>query len=172
MDFLTEWWGTKDEISPLEISARGIAMFALLLVLLRFTGMRSFSKGSVFDNVIIILLGAVLGRGVVGGTPFFSALIGGIVLLLFHKFISRLTFYNKRAGRHIKGNPTLLYREGEFFLERMKECDITEHDIYEELRLTLHQKDMRCVNEIYMERSGKISFILQEGATKKASETD
>ncbi|HEY0041664.1 MAG TPA: YetF domain-containing protein [Flavisolibacter sp.] len=161
MDFLTEWWGVEDNISPLEVIGRGAAMFVIMLILLRFTGMRSFSKGSVFDNVIIILLGAVLGRGVVGGTPFFSALIGGIVLLLIPKFISRLTFYNKWAGRHIKGNAVLLYKEGKFLYERMKECDITEHDIYEELRLSIHKKEMDVVDEVYMERSGKISFILK-----------
>lgn len=161
MDFLTEWWGVKDEISPLEVIARGITMFVAMLLLLRFTGMRSFSKGSVFDNVIIILLGAVLGRGVVGGTPFFSALIGGIVLLLIHKFISRLTFYNKWAGRRIKGNPTLLYKDGNFLYDNMKESDITEHDIYEELRLSLHKKEFDSVDEIFMERSGKLSFILK-----------
>jgi uncharacterized membrane protein YcaP (DUF421 family) len=161
MDFLTEWWGVKDEITPWEVAARGIAMFTILLVLIRFTGMRSFSKGSVFDNVIIILLGAVLGRGVVGGTPFFSALIGGIVLLLVHKIISRLTFYNKWAGRHIKGNPVLLFRDGNFIYDNMKESDITEHDIYEELRLSLHRKAMDDVREVYMERSGKLSFILK-----------
>lgn len=172
MEFLVEWWGAKDEISPLEVAARGLAMFAILLVLLRFTGMRSFSKGSVFDNVIIILLGAVLGRGVVGGTPFLSAVIGGIVLLLFHKFISRLTFYNKWAGRHIKGNPVLLYRRGEFLFDHMKECDITEHDLYEELRLTLHQKDLDCVTEIYMERSGKISFIVDEKMKPKPTDSE
>jgi uncharacterized membrane protein YcaP (DUF421 family) len=159
MDFLTEWWGVKDNISPLEVSLRGIVMFIAMLILLRFTGMRSFSKGSVFDNVIVILLGSVLGRGVVGGTPFFSALIGGIVLMLLHKLISRLTFYNKWAGRHIKGNPVLLYKDGEFIYKHMKECDITEHDIYEELRLNRHRKDLDHIDEIYMERSGKISFI-------------
>lgn len=161
MEFLTEWWGVEDNITPLELAARGMAMFAILLVLIRFTGMRSFSKGSVFDNIMIILLGAVLGRGVVGGTPFFSALFGGIVLLLIHKFISRLTFYNKWAGRQIKGNPILLYKEGEFFYENMKESDITEHDIYEELRLSLHRKELNDVREVYMERSGKLSFILR-----------
>lgn len=161
MDFLTEWWGVKDEITPWDVAARGIVMFTILLVLIRFTGMRSFSKGSVFDNVIIILLGAVLGRGVVGGTPFFSALIGGIVLLLVHKLISRLTFYNKWAGRRIKGNPVLLFRDGNFIYDNMKESDITEHDIYEELRLSLHRKEMDDVEEVFMERSGKLSFILK-----------
>ena len=163
MDFLTEWWGVRDNISPLEVIARGITMFVIMLVLLRYTGMRSFSKGSVFDNVIIILLGAVLGRGVVGGTPFFSAVIGGIVLLLIHKFISRLTFYNKWAGRHIKGNPIVLYQQGKFLFDNMKECDITENDIFEELRLSLHKKELDLVDEVYMERSGKISFILKTG---------
>ena len=128
MEFLTEWWGVEDNISPLEVAARG----AVMLLLLRFTGMRSFSKGIVFDNVIIILLGSVLGRGVVRSTPFFSALIGGIALLLIHKLISRLTFYNKWTGRQIKGNPTLLFKEGKFLFDNMKDCDITEHDILEE----------------------------------------
>jgi uncharacterized membrane protein YcaP (DUF421 family) len=159
MDFLTEWWGVKDNISPLEVAARAAVMFVIMLVLLRFTGMRSFSKGSVFDNVIIILLGAVLGRGVVGGTPFFSALIGGIVLMLIHKFISRLTFYNKWAGRQFKGSPTLLYKEGKLLYDSMKECDITEHDILEELRLNCQCKSLEGFAEVYMERSGKISFV-------------
>ena len=121
--------------------------------------MRSFAKGSVFDNVIIILLGAVLGRGVVGGTPFFSALAGGIVLLLIHKSISRLTFYNKWAGRQLKGNPTLLFKDGDFLYDNMKECDITEHDILEELRLNCQCKSFDGIYEVYMERSGKFSFI-------------
>lgn len=162
MDFLTEWWGIVDNISPLEVAARATAMFVIMLVLLRFTGMRSFSKGSVFDNVIIILLGAVLGRGVVGGTPFFSALIGGIVLLIIHKFISKLTFYNKWAGRHIKGQPTLLYENGKFLYNNMKECDITEHDILEELRINCRCKHLDGFAEVYMERSGKISFIKKQ----------
>lgn len=159
MDFLIEWWGQKDNITSLEVIARGAVMFAIMLVLLRFTGMRSFVKGSVFDNVIIILLGAVLGRGVVGGTPFFSALAGGIALLLIHKFISRLTFYNKWAGRQLKGEPTLLFANGNFLYDKMKESDITEHDIMEELRLSCHCKTMDGIHEVYMERSGKISFI-------------
>ena len=167
MEFLTEWWGVKDEISPLEVMARGAVMFIVMLILLRFTGMRSFSKGSVFDNVIIILLGAVLGRGVVGGTPFFSALLGGITLLLIHKLISRLTFYNKWAGRHIKGNPTVLYREGRFLYNDMKDCDITEHDIYEELRLSLNRQNLDEIAEVLMERSGKISFVLKKGIQSK-----
>jgi uncharacterized membrane protein YcaP (DUF421 family) len=122
MDFLTEWWGFKDNISPGEVAVRAAAMFVIILALLRFTGMRSFSKGSVFDNVVIILLGSVLARGVVGATPFFSALAGGIALLIIHKIISRLTFYNKWAGRHLKGTPVMLYKDGKFLYDSMKEC--------------------------------------------------
>lgn len=166
MDFLTQWWGVKDNITPFEVILRGATMFIVLLVLLRSTGMRPFGKGSVFDNVIIILLGSVLGRGVVGGTPFFSALIGGIVLLLIHKFISRLTFYNKWAGRHIKGNAVALFEKGKFLVENMKDCDITENDILEELRLNLHKNKLDEIEYVFMERSGKISFILEKGIDK------
>ena len=142
-------------------------MFIVLLVLLRFTGMRPFGKGSVFDNVMIILLGSVLGRGVVGGTPFFSALIGGIVLLLIHKFISRLTFYNRWAGRHIKGNAIMLFDKGKFLIDNMRECDITQNDIFEELRLSLHTDDLDGIEHVYMERSGKISFTMKKEMDKR-----
>lgn len=155
---LTSWWGLKEEISPLEISLRAAAMFGIMLIMLRFAGMRSFGMGSVFDNVIIILLGSVLGRGVVGATPFFSALAAGVVMLVIHKFLSKLTFFNKWAGRKIKGEPTLLYK-GDFLLENMKQADITHHDILEELRTTMHTNKMDDIDEVYMERSGKLSFI-------------
>lgn len=166
MEFLTEIWGSRDHIGPLEVMERGTVMFVVMMVLLRITGMRSFSKGSVFDNLMIILLGAILGRGVVGGTPFFSALFGGVWLVLIHKFISQLTFFSRDAGRYIKGEPVLLFKEGTYFRDQMRRCDMTENDIYEELRVNLHLNSMDSVTEVYMERSGKISFVLKEDSAR------
>lgn len=159
MDFLINWWGEKDGIGAGETVLRGIAMFVFFLAVIRFTGMRSFSKGSVFDNLVIILLGAVLGRGITGGTPFFSALLSGLAIVIVHKLIARITFHSQWAGRRLKGTATILYHDGKFLYEAMKKSDITQHDIMEELRITCQCKTLDDYCEVRMERSGKLSFI-------------
>lgn len=152
-------WGFIDNIGIGEIAARAAAMFVIMMVMLRLTGMRSFGKGDVFDNVLTVLLGAVLARGIVGATPFFSAVAGGITLMLIYALLSRLSFYNRLLGRVIKGQCLLLYNNGEFVQDNMKKADITRHDIDEQLRINLKTGTLEEVEKIYFERTGEISFV-------------
>ncbi|MDQ6608361.1 MAG: hypothetical protein M3Y85_00875 [Bacteroidota bacterium] len=71
---ILEIWGVNEKIGPLEIAERSVVMFLCVLILLRFTGMRPFGKGDTFDDVLTILLGAVVARGIAGAAPFISAL--------------------------------------------------------------------------------------------------
>jgi hypothetical protein len=45
-----------------------------------YAGLRTFAKQSTFDNIIVILLGAVLARGVVGASPFWSTVGASVVM--------------------------------------------------------------------------------------------
>jgi uncharacterized membrane protein YcaP (DUF421 family) len=47
MEFLNEWWGINENITPLEIAARSAVMFIIALLLIRMAGMRPFGKGKV-----------------------------------------------------------------------------------------------------------------------------
>src|SRR5947209_8494309 len=69
MQELTEIWGVKENIAPLEIAARAFVMFFIALALIRISGMRAFGSGSAFDNIIVFLIGAILSRGVIAATP-------------------------------------------------------------------------------------------------------
>lgn len=160
---LTKIWGTVENISVGEISARAAAMFVLMIVMLRVSGMRSFGKGDVFDTILAILLGAVLTRGIVGATPFLSAIAAGVTILVIHNLLSRLSFYNKWIGRTVKGEAMLLYRRGEFIRENMKKADITKADIEEQLRVQLNTSTLDKVKEVYFERTGKVSFVKSAG---------
>lgn len=156
---VTEIWGNKDAIGPLEIAARTAVMFVYMIVLLRLTGLRAFGKGDVFDNILTILFGAILARGVVGATPFVSALASGLVLALLHLLLSKLTFYNKALGHLIKGKPSILYKEGRFEKKQMEKACITEHDVMEELRINLQKNDLAEISEVRQERTGEVSFV-------------
>lgn len=156
---LRQIWGTHEEISLLECAARAAVMFVLMIIMIRLSGMRSFGKGDVFDNILTILLGAVLARGIVGATPFLSALAGGITIMVIHNLLSNLSFYYHWIGRAVKGKCMLLYKDGELNRKNMSIANISEHDIFEQLRLTLNTNSLDEVEEIYFERTGKVSFV-------------
>jgi len=162
MKFLTEWWGINQNISPLEIAARSAVMFLVALLLMRATGMRPFGKGEAFDQIIAFLIGGILSRGVVGATPFISTIVSMVVIVLIHKVLAKLSIYSKWFGAAVKGKKLLLYRDGRFIRKNMDSVDITENDILEDLRLEAQLANLDTIEEVYMERTGKISFVKKE----------
>jgi uncharacterized membrane protein YcaP (DUF421 family) len=159
MKFMNGWWGINENISPPEIAARSAVMFVIALLLMRMAGMRPFGKGEPFDNIITFLIGGILSRGVVGATPFFSTVFSMAVILIIHNILAGLSVYSKRFGAKVKGEKIVLFREGVFIKKNMNSANITEHDILEDLRLELQSDSLDAIKEVYMERSGKISFV-------------
>ncbi len=162
MKFLNEWWGINQNISPFEIAARSAVMFLIALLLMRITGMRPFGKGEPFDQIIAFLIGGILSRGVVGATPFFATIISMVVIVIIHKVLAKLSIYNKTFGAAVKGKKLLLYSDGVFIRKNMNNVDITENDILEDLRLEVQLASLDSIAEVYMERTGKISFVKKE----------
>src|SRR6266498_5300856 len=102
MNFLNDWWGIEQNISPLEITYRAVAMFLIALTLIRVSGMRPFGLKNAFDTIIVFLIGGILSRGVVGATPFFSAVAGAVAIVIVHKVLSKFTLYKKKIEKLIK----------------------------------------------------------------------
>lgn len=162
MEFLTELWGVYDDIPPLDLAARALVMFVIALAMLRLSGMRPFGKGNAFDNVIIILLGGILSRGVVGATPFVSAVAGGIAIMLAHRLFAWAAFRSHAFGKIAKGHETLLYRDGVFQDDNMRRKCITRADILEELRIQTQRQSLDGISEVYFERNGVVSFVKKQ----------
>lgn len=156
---LTKIWGAVNDTGTGEIAARSAVMFVLMILMLRVSGMRSFGKGDVFDNILTILLGAVLARGIVGATPFLSAVAAGIIILAVHNLLSKLSFYSKWIGRAVKGEAKKPYAHGEFDGNNMRNADLTKADIDEQLRAKLHTATLQEMEAIYFEQTGKVSFV-------------
>lgn len=166
MDDLKQIWGVHDNIGILEIAGRTAVMFVYLMVLLRFTGMRPFGKGNIFDNILTILLGAVLARGIVGATPFVSAMASGVVLVIIHFILSKITFFSRWLGRHIKGEKQLLYKDGDYVTDALQKTNVTKHDIEANLRIQCQMDSLAAIKEIYLERTGELSFVKKDAATE------
>lgn len=163
MEFYEKWWGVNDHISPAEIACRSVVMFVICLVLIRISGMRPFGKGNAFDNIITFLIGGVLSRGIVGATPFLSAVVSGLVLVLIHRILGEVFIRSTFFEELINGKSHILYKGGNFIKRNMDRSNITKNDIFEELRLKCHKTSLDDIEEIYLETTGEISFVRKTG---------
>src|SRR4026207_455077 len=103
MNTIEALWGHGDQLTPLQMSCRGFVMFFIALALLRIAGKRTFGKNSAFDTVIGIMMGAILGRAVVGASPFLSTVAAGLVIVGLHRIIATLAVTQDWLGKLVKG---------------------------------------------------------------------
>lgn len=158
---LETFWGNGEHLLPYQMGIRALVMFLLALVLIRLGGMRIFGKKSALDHIIVIMLGAVMARGIVGASPFFSTVVAGAILVLTNWLLAYSSRKSRRWSAWIKGRPLLLFHDGHFDEKNMRQSNLCRDDVLESLRLELQQENLEEVNKIYIENNGRLSFILK-----------
>ena len=159
MDLPSTLFGQGDNLTPLQMGFRAFSLYFFAIILIRISGRRTFGTKTTYDNVVVILLGAILSRAVVGASPFWSTVTAGLVLVCLHRLLAWLTFRYHNVGRVVKGKELLLYSDGEFNYQNMRRCSISERDLKASIRLSANTNSYDKIKEIYMERSGKLSVI-------------
>jgi Predicted membrane protein len=155
-------FGEGKELNALQMGDRAFVMFFITLLLIRVAGMRAFGQKSAFDMIIVIMLGAILSRSITGASAFFPTVVAGFVLAIVHRVLALISIYNEAIGAIIKGNKTVLYKNNKVIQKNMISCSVSYKDLQEEVRLILNETTMDNVEEIFMERSGKISIVKKE----------
>ncbi|MBO9700482.1 MAG: DUF421 domain-containing protein [Sporocytophaga sp.] len=150
----------QSEITWWAMIFRGIVIYFLAIFIIRFGGKRILSRFGTFDVVISIIIGAILAKAIVGSAKFIPTIITSCVLVSIHFFLSKLTLYYHPLGHQVKGNPHLLYENGNFIDAALKKNNITHDDIIEAVRLQTQSESLENVDRIYLERNGQISFVL------------
>ena len=156
-------WGTGDDLSPLQMSVRALAMFVIALVLIRLGGMRIFGKKSALDFIIVIMLGAIMARGVIGASPFMSVVVASAVMVAVNRVLAWACGKSEKLNDIIKGRELLLYHKGEILWDNMRRRSLTKSDLMESLRLEMKRKNFDEVDKVFLENNGRISFILKDG---------
>ena len=159
---MTKYFGVNENISIFEIVVRSVIMFLATFVMVQITGMRYFRKNNPFDMVITFLIGGVLSRGVVGASPLVSTLASTLALIILQKVFYSLAFRNKKFEKIMKGEPFLIYTGGKFLKDNMKQADVTTTEVMEDLRVEQQTESLDEIEQIYVEKTGEISFIKKE----------
>ncbi|HEY4065145.1 MAG TPA: YetF domain-containing protein [Puia sp.] len=159
IDITEVLFGHGSHLNCLQMSTRAFLAFFITLLLLRIAGIRTFGKRSAFDNVIIIMLGSVLSRAVVGASPFIPTTVACLVFVLIHWALAWISQHNDFIGRLVKGEPKQLFAGGRPIQKNMSRSLISEKDLLESLRLRLNQDSFEQVREMFLERNGEISIV-------------
>jgi len=142
-----------------EISLRGIIVFIATLLMLRLGDKRFFSKRSAFDVVLGFILASMLARAVNGSSAFFPTIGGGFVLVFLHRLLAFLTRETHWFGNLIKGRAQLLIQNGQLDRVALKANNISEHDLFEDIRMNGNVGEIRNVKTAYYERNGQVSVV-------------
>jgi len=150
------------ELTFLQISIRGVIVFAATLVMVRISSRRSLAEKTAFDATLLVIIASVLARAINGSAPFFPTLGSGFVLVLLHRSLALAAYYSHGFGILIKGKAAVLVENGKLQRRNMSINQISEHDLQEDMRLDAGTEDLSRIKTARIERSGDISFIKAE----------
>jgi len=167
MNTIQYLFGEGEHLTVLQMCMRTFVTFIIMLVLIRFSGMRTFAKRSSFDTIITIMLGAVIARGVVGASPYWATIAASVVMVIMHRFIAWLSVKNKKFERIVKGIYIKLYQDGALIGNNLEKTGMSENDLHESLRLETKKLTLAEIDTAFMETNGRISFILKEETKKQ-----
>ena len=159
MNLLIQIFGAGKELNTLQVCARGIVIFFIALLLIRLSGRRSFGLHTPLDNIISILLGAVLSRAVTGASAFVPVMSVCFLIVLLHRFFTWVLVRNKKIRELCEGKKILLFENGVFIQHNLTNALVSKEDIMQAMRISLLSEDLVKVEKIYMERNGKISIV-------------
>ena len=152
-------FGHSRDLDSLQMAARAFVLFFVALALIRIGGMRTFGRKSSLDSVIVIVLGAVLSRPIVGVSPAIPTVAAALVLVLVHRLVAWATASVPWLDRLIKGSPSTLYDRGKLDIKAMHRAGISENDLVEAVHRHALKPRLEDVDQVVVEASGELSVI-------------
>ncbi len=139
----------------------GIAGYIALIFFLRVSGKRTLSKLNAFDFVITVALGSTFGSFILSKDVSLSeGLTGLAVLIWLQHMISWLTVRSDFIKGVVRGEPTLVYYNGEYLKDAMKRSRVVESEIEQSVRNEGHA-NLEDVGAVILETDGSFSIIGQ-----------
>jgi len=162
MNWIEKVFGHGEDLTIFQMCMRALVIYVIAIIYVRMAGKRAFGKIASFDNIIVITLGAMLSRAIVGISPFVHVVASTLVLVIFHRFIAWVTQRNHTMGKIVKGEPESLFKNGEINEKNLRKNLISRRDLMEGIRLQLNENKFDNVDEVFIERNGEFSVVKKD----------
>lgn len=148
----------SEQLTLLHICLRAIIVYVALIAFVRFGKKRFLGSATAFDAILVIIIGSTAARAITGDAPFFETLAGVFLLIALHWVISLIACTSPNFGALVKGNSTILIRNGRIDRKALMKAHMSPDDLEEDLRQA-GVENASAVKEAQLERSGKLSVI-------------
>lgn len=142
---------------------RAVAVYAVVIVLVRVSGKRAVGQFTPFDLVLLILIGNAVQNGMNGGdNSLTGAAILAICLIALNYAVALLTARSPVAQRLIEGQPVVLAQDGNVFREVLRRELVSNADFEEAMR-EAGCADLAQIRSATLESNGRISIMTRDG---------
>lgn len=143
----------------IEIIARSVFMFLLILIVLRLSGRRGVRQLTLFEVAIILGLGSAASDPMFQESiPIIYPIIVFISVIIFYKSLTFLASKSKHLTQLMEGKEMIIVKNGMFSIEESKASNFSQREFFAELRnhSIEHLGQVRCA---LLEVDGTISII-------------
>ncbi len=141
------------------IFGRIVTILPLLLFLTLFMGKRAIGELPIFDYLIIITLGAVVGADIADpNIKHFPTALAIIFIAIFQRFITYWKIKNRKVGRLLTFEPTIVIQDGIFLDRNLKKLRYSIDSVLQMLR----EKNVFDISEVetaIIEANGGLSVL-------------
>ncbi len=162
------WW---------ELVLRALAVYVVVLIMVRVVGKRTVGQYTPFDLVVVVLLGTAVQNSLIGRD---ESLIGGLILaatlLALNWMAGFASARSIRLSRVIEGAAIILARDGKVDREQLRRQSVSEEELTAACRAN-GCCDHAEIGLAILETSGEITVIKQKDlpaphGTSKVHELD
>ncbi len=150
-----------------QIVIRSALVYVALFVALRLMGKRELGQMTIFDLVVVLLVGNAVQNAMVG--PDFSlqgGILAAVVLLGANRGVALLRIRGGVWGRLIEGTPTVLVEDGDFIEPQLRREGLDRREI--EMVVREHGlESVAAVKLAVLETDGSISIVPTSSPTMR-----
>ncbi|WP_203568666.1 DUF421 domain-containing protein [Aestuariimicrobium ganziense] len=159
MEFWARLWheiGITAPRAAAVVLASGV-LYLTLTVILRVWGQRLFANRSGTGLAVVLVLGSIIGRSMLGPGP---TLIGGLLCLATLITLETLFGTGRRAGLFGHRRAVVIFRDGDFDHRTLRRYHLDERLVWARLRQA-GVTDLEHVRALVLETDGSVSLIRQ-----------
>lgn len=142
-----------------EIILRTVAAVALVIVLTRIFGLRSFSKMSGFDFAVTVATGSVLAATSMSpDTPIWHGGLTLVILFVVQSLVAQARSRSNGVQAMTDNEPLLIMRDGKILHDNLRGAGMTVDDLIGKLR-EANAHDLSRVRAVVFETTGDVSVL-------------
>lgn len=151
----------KPEMPLLEIFLRGVILYFLILLILRFLPRRTTGELGAMDLVFILLLTEAASHAMGDFTSLGDGVIMLLVFILCNYGVNQLTYHVKFFQNIFEHPPVQIIKDGKILHRNMRKELLTQGELMANLRENGIEK-LTDVKNAFVESEGNISFVKWE----------